>query len=184
MIGQIAVMKMTKIADGFASRKAASEIGNQASGGTVRSTWKMGSRPRIAHTAFLDGRHESEGRSHAFNSLVDADGGGLIGIPTVDVRVGRRPWRSDASDVSFLSLDRTGMLSSIGELRMRADSIHPSYRCEVSCVDWYGNARPIFADGRIFALLGYELVEGRMVGGRIREVDRVNFAPSFASWRR
>ena len=39
-------------------------------------------------------------------------------------------------------------------------------------------------DGRIFALLGYELVEGRMIGGRIREVERVNFAPSFASWRR
>ena len=38
MIGQIAVMKITKIADGRLSRKAASEIGSQASGGTVRKT--------------------------------------------------------------------------------------------------------------------------------------------------
>ena len=50
MIGQIAVMKITKIADGWPSRKAASESGSQASGGTVRSTWKIGSSPRIAHT--------------------------------------------------------------------------------------------------------------------------------------
>src|SRR5437016_4579553 len=34
MIGQIDVMKMTKIADGWPSRKPASEIGSHASGGT------------------------------------------------------------------------------------------------------------------------------------------------------
>ena len=50
MIGQIAVMKITKIADGWPSRKAASDSGSQASGGTVRSTWKIGSRPRMAQT--------------------------------------------------------------------------------------------------------------------------------------
>ena len=50
MIGQIEVMKITKIADGWLSRNAASEIGSQAKGGTVRSTWKIGSRPRIAQT--------------------------------------------------------------------------------------------------------------------------------------
>ena len=60
MIGQIAVMKITKIADGCASRKAASESGSQASGGTVRSTWKIGSRPRMAHTALSDQRAERD----------------------------------------------------------------------------------------------------------------------------
>ena len=48
MIGQIAVMKITKIAEGWPLRKAASESGSQASGGTVRSTWKIGSSPRMA----------------------------------------------------------------------------------------------------------------------------------------
>ncbi len=46
--GQIAVMKITKIAEGWPSRNAASESGSHASGGTVRSTWKIGSSPRIA----------------------------------------------------------------------------------------------------------------------------------------
>jgi hypothetical protein len=49
--------------------------------------------------------------------------------------------------------------------------------CKASCVDWYGNARPIFLRGRILALLGYELVEGAVEGGGVREVRRENFAP-------
>ena len=47
-IGQTLVMKITKIAEGCPSRNAASESGSQASGGTVRRTWKSGSRPRMA----------------------------------------------------------------------------------------------------------------------------------------
>lgn len=46
--------------------------------------------------------------------------------------------------------------------------------CVTSCVDWYGNARPIFVGERIFALLGYELVDGRIDRGRIREVARAD----------
>ena len=60
MIGQIAVMKITKIADGWPSRNAASESGSQASGGTVRSTWKIGSSPRIAQMRLADQRAERD----------------------------------------------------------------------------------------------------------------------------
>jgi hypothetical protein len=49
--------------------------------------------------------------------------------------------------------------------------------CKASCVDWYGNARPIFLRGRMLALLGYELVEGAVEGGGVREVGRASFAP-------
>lgn len=47
--------------------------------------------------------------------------------------------------------------------------------CVISCVDWYGNARPIFIGNRVFALMGYELVEGRVQGERIVERRRTNF---------
>jgi hypothetical protein len=50
MIGHTAVMKITKIAEGWLSRNAASEIGSQASGEIVRRIWKIGSSPRIAQT--------------------------------------------------------------------------------------------------------------------------------------
>ena len=39
--------------------------------------------PRVASTLRLDGRYESEGRSHAFNSLMERDGSGIMGLPTV-----------------------------------------------------------------------------------------------------
>jgi hypothetical protein len=49
--------------------------------------------------------------------------------------------------------------------------------CKASCVDWYGNARPIFLRGRVLALLGYELVEGAVDGAGMWELRRASFAP-------
>lgn len=50
--------------------------------------------------------------------------------------------------------------------------------CQASCVDWYGNARPIFFRRRTFALLGYELVEGDVERNSLTEFRRVDFAPA------
>ena len=132
--------------------------------------------PRLANTLEIEGRYESEGRSHAFNASVDADGAGLMGLPTVQLRggSGRWWWNSEASDVSFMSLDAEGRIAALGELTSNPEAEHPSYSCEVSCVDWYGNSRPIFAHGRIFALSGAELIEGKVKDGRIVERGRVN----------
>ena len=130
--------------------------------------------PRIASTALLSNRYESEGRSHAFNSLMEADGSGIMGIPTVFYDSSRPVWRSNASDVSYLTADSGGELRPVGELVSGSDQAHPTYRCEVSCIDWYGNSRPIFTDGRIFGLTGTEIVEGRIESGRIRELRRLD----------
>ena len=143
--------------------------------------------PRIASSVRLDGRFESEGRSHAFNSLIEADGSGVIGLPTIGIvtRSSRAAWRSSASDLSFLRIDGRGRLSPLGELERRFDYGSdaeddedgiPGYSCEVSCIDWYGNSRPIFTDGRIFALTGTELIEGRIYAGEIHELQRLNIA--------
>jgi hypothetical protein len=64
-----------------------------------------------------------------------------------------------------------------GEIAAKAEGTRDD-GCQASCVDWYGNARPIFLGERVFALLGYELVEGRLENGRVREIDRVSFAPA------
>ncbi len=132
--------------------------------------------PRLAGTIELEGRYESEGRSHAFNASVDANGAGLMGLPTVQLRQrsGRWWWNSQSSDVSFMSLDADGRIATLGELASDPKAQHPSYSCEVSCIDWYGNSRPIFAHGRVFALSGTELIEGKVENGRIAERGRVN----------
>ena len=142
--------------------------------------------PRIADQVRLERRFEAEGRSHAFNSLIEEDGSGVMGLPTI-IREGwssRAPWRSSASDLSYITVDSNGRLRPVGELLRRFEYSEQGsggvtgYTCEVSCIDWYGNSRPIFTDGRVFGLTGTELIEGRIWGGEIHEVQRLNIALS------
>lgn len=130
--------------------------------------------PSIASTVLLRDRFESEGRSHAFNAAIDADGSGLMGLPTVMRRAqsGRWWWRSQGSDVSFLAL-RENQLSDQGYLRGTSPRAE-GYSCEVSCIDWYGNTRALFIAGRIFALSGTELIEGVLTNEGISDLARVN----------
>lgn len=146
--------------------------------GLSLSHLELTGRPRIASTTVLRGRFESENRSHAFNSLIGADGAGLMGLPTVTGRKesGRWVWRSDSSDVSFIAVDAAGQLNPAGELTAQRNNTHPSYRCEVSCIDWYGNSRALYIGSRVLALSGTELVEGAMENGRIVERRRLNLS--------
>ena len=155
--------------------------------GLIVTLIDLDGQPRIASQVQLAQRFEGEGRSHAFNSLIEEDGSGVIGLPTI-AREGwssRAPWRSSASDLSFLTVDTRGRLRPVGELQRRFDYSDddgnggvPGYQCEVSCIDWYGNSRPIFTGGRVFGLTGTELIEGRIFGGEIHEVQRLNIALS------
>ena len=54
--------------------------------GLIVTLIDLDGRPRIASSVRLDGRFESEGRSHAFNSLIEADGSGVMGLPTIGAR--------------------------------------------------------------------------------------------------
>lgn len=139
----------------------------------------LGKDAHILSSAFLPDRYESEGRSHAFNSIVDEAGNGIIGLPTVKLSAELRRWwwRSDTSDLSFLTKSPTGQLADAGALAATpADQVETdaSYICEVSCIDWYGNSRPVFLNGRIFGLMGTSLVEARIDGDKIREIARID----------
>ena len=81
--------------------------------------------------------------------------------------------------MSYVAADAGRRLTIAGELLANENADDATgYSCEVSCIDWYGNSRPIFTDGRVFGLSGVELIEGRVEGGRIREVQRLNIAAS------
>jgi len=134
--------------------------------------------PRIAQTQVLRNRYESEGRSHAFNALVREEGDGVMGLPTITrVKQGHRwAWRSEASDISFLTVNAANQLGIAGELTADPNARDSSYQCEVSCVDWYGNTRALFIGNRVFGLSGTELMEGELVNGRIQERQRLNLS--------
>jgi hypothetical protein len=125
---------------------------------------------------------QGESRSHGFYFRPDpgsADGGsGVMGIP-VAREIEDPTDRMLGSSAAILFLDRQkGKLSPAGELTATPIKDHSNTDdCVASCVDWYGNARPIFIDNRILALLGYELVEGRRQRDQIGELRRTNFEP-------
>jgi hypothetical protein len=132
-------------------------------------------------TYFLDSAREGEERSHAFFYSPDPDsrGGvsGTLGLPvTRDLRDSRfARLLGNGSAITFLRRNNR-RFSPAGDLEARVENARDD-ACEASCVDWYGNARPIFLAGRVFALMGYELVEGQMDDGKIKEVGRLDFTP-------
>ncbi len=133
---------------------------------------------RLGDVFTLPAASEGETRSHAFFFRASTPDGssGLLGLPVAHpVEPAYRRFFGSAAGMLFLRRDarRFAEAGELGaELRGVADD-----DCQASCVDWYGNARPIFLGPRIFALLGYELVEGRMARGSIRETGRISFAP-------
>ncbi len=152
--------------------------GYRGAQGLSVSLLDLSGEPRLASSVLIPGRFETEGRSHAFNSVVGEDGAGLMGLPTAQARreSGRWWFRSESSDLSFVGIDTHGALRSLGPLSADENAQHRSYRCQVSCVDWYGNSRPIFIAGRVFALSGVELIEGKVENGAIVERGRVNLS--------
>ena len=117
-------------------------------------------------------------RSHGFFYRPDDAEHGVLGLPVSGGgRPGYRHLFEGSAGVLFLRSDAL-RLRPLGHLDAQAhEGDNADDACVASCVDWYGNARPLFLRGRVFALLGYEIVEGQVRDGRMRELRRVSFAP-------
>jgi len=133
---------------------------------------------RLGDVFTLPAASEGETRSHAFFFRPTTPDGasGILGLPIA--RAAEPTYRRFfGSSASMLFLRRDARrFAPAGELGAEMRGVVDD-DCQASCVDWYGNARPIFLRNRVFALLGYELVEGRMARGAIREIGRTNFSP-------
>ncbi len=146
------------------------------------TTLRLGGDPVRAATYVRPHASQGELRSHGFFYRSDDELSGVMGLP---VRGEREPGYAhlvrDSAYILFLKSDAL----KLGELGQLTSSLSGRQQdgCRASCVDWYGNARPIFVGNRVFALLGYELVEGKIDGGRIKELRRASFAPPAAANR-
>lgn len=130
--------------------------------------------PRAAqHYARRDASQE-ETRSHGFFYRADGEDTGTIGIP---VRSPEDALNEKGSASVLFLRNANASFHPLGELAA-SPAAPADDGCVVSCVDWYGNARPLFLNGRVFALLGYELVEGTLAGGGISERRRISYAPN------
>jgi hypothetical protein len=135
-------------------------------------------RPQLGHRYSLAGATQGETRSHGFYFKPDQQGGGgILGLPVARAaRPGYKQLFENSAAIIFLERANR-RFRPLGELGAHDEGAVDD-RCQASCVDWYGNARPIFMRGRIFALMGYEIVEGALTRDALREVRRVNFAPA------
>lgn len=123
---------------------------------------------------------QGESRTHGFFYRNESERRGIVGLPIVGRARSNSMQRYLDQTASVLYLRNNGLrLGRMGQLDAHAERAVDD-GCKASCVDWYGDARPIFIGNRVFALLGYELVEGRIDGERIRERRRADFAPKRA----
>ena len=147
-------------------------VGNQGSDLTFGAV-ALDPTPTIAGRHTVRGAAQGETRSHGFFFSPSGDRAGVLGLPVTygGDGGGWNQLRNVSSAVLFLGVDAL-TFRDMGPLRSAARAVND--RCVASCADWYGNARPIFWQGRTFALLGYEVVEGTVANGRVRERRRVD----------
>ncbi len=137
---------------------------------------RLDDSPSIAGTYTRKDASQGELRSHGFFYKPDGPDSGTLGLP---ISVAGRPGYQHLfeSSAAILFLRNDGLhFTEAGELAARSERAVDD-ACRASCVDWYGNARPLFIRGRVLALLGYEIVEGTVGNGRMRELQRINYAP-------
>jgi hypothetical protein len=141
------------------------------------SSLRLGQSPKIVSQYVRAEASQGELRSHGFFYKPDSDNSGTFGLPiSVPGRPGYEHLFRDSAAIVFLRNDAL-QFREVGELGAQPENAIDD-GCRASCVDWYGNARPLFLRGRVFALLGYELVEGTLDDGRMQELRRINYAPA------
>jgi hypothetical protein len=140
------------------------------------SAVRLGDEPEVVDDYSRKNASQGELRSHGFFYKADDEDSGMLGLPISEPgRAGYRHLIEESASILFLR-NESLHFEEIGALTSRPKRAEND-RCRASCVDWYGNSRPLFVRGRVFALLGYEIVEGAVADGRIRETRRINYAP-------
>jgi len=113
---------------------------------------------------------EGESRSHGFFQKTQDDGGHLIGLPVLSLRADDNAWWGHGlSNVAFIQLASNETFKLLGTAESGKD---PSV-CQSSCIDWYGNTRPIFLGNRLFALMGHEIAEVKLTADGVTPAGRV-----------
>jgi len=139
----------------------------------------LGKKPELVQRLTLRGASQGEQRSHGFFYRATGNDGGVIGLPFRGA--GQAGWAhliKGSAGIVFVE-NRNDRFTQLGVLEAAADTTKADHcKSWLSCVDWYGNARPLFVGQRVFALMGYELVEGVLKDQRIQEVRRVDFGGS------
>ncbi len=137
---------------------------------------RLSDSPEVADEYVRKGASQGELRSQGFFYKPDGRDSGVLGLPiSVPGRPGYKNLFESSAAILFLR-NQSLHFQEVGELYAESEKAVDD-GCRASCVDWYGNSRPIFVRGRVLALMGYEIVEGNLRDGRMNELRRINYAP-------
>jgi hypothetical protein len=137
-------------------------------------------QPEIVGRYMRPAASQGELRSHGFFYKPAGNDSGTLGLPIS--RPGRPGYQHlfESSAAILFLRNEAFQFRVVGELEAQSEKAVDD-QCRASCVDWYGNARPLFLRDRVFALLGYELVEGKLDQGSMTELRRITYAPQSAA---
>jgi hypothetical protein len=125
---------------------------------------RLGARAEPGRPFARPEEHAWEVEAHAEFYHPLGDGGGVLALA--------RSGFVYTPSVLYLRHDTAG-LRPAGEL---ASTVPPGTECPM-CGGSFDYAYPLFLRGRVLAVLGGEIVEGRMEGDAVREMRRIRFAP-------
>jgi Beta propeller domain len=141
----------------------------------VMTAIRLGVRATVAGTLVHPDASQSEYRSHGFFYRQDGPDDGVFGLPIATTRGDSEDGWDRPARILFIR-NRGLTLATAGTLDPSPTTAVDD-SCRASCIDWYGTARPIFIEERLFALSGYAMVEGRLVDGRVERAGRLDFMP-------
>ncbi|MCB9616565.1 MAG: hypothetical protein H6722_29370 [Sandaracinus sp.] len=128
--------------------------------------------PRVLATHVSRAHRVADSERQTFEPRTLPDGTVLVGLPD---RVDSPAEGEGKSRIELFRMTSRGW-DELGALVASPD-VDERDGCRVSCGDWYRHARPIVWQGRLFGWMGYELVEARVIAGRVEELGRSDFLP-------
>lgn len=142
------------------------------------STIWLGDYAELGTTLTFARSSQADRRSHGFNYRWSDGEGGVFAFPVFEASDNEDPrrldWYDDPVTMEFVGVSADLRTYRSGQLRSNEQLLDVDDNCIVSCVDWYGEARPFFVGDRVFALIDYELIEAAGYPSSIVEVDREN----------
>jgi hypothetical protein len=104
----------------------------------------------------------------------NGEGGDVLALPLQDFTGSGGPRPTGTARIALLR-DGGSRLEPLGIVE--AKSAERDDGCLADCRFWFDNTRPVFAGGRVLALMGFEVVEADLADGGLREGRRVDLAP-------
>lgn len=130
-------------------------------------------RLSLSEPLWVWGAFESEWRSHGF-SYVETEQGNFFGLGIGQVSTNDDSYYYHYDEtVGLFQVANDGFLSEAGSVEP-ASFRDNSEMCTVSCIDWYGDTRPIFFDDLVLGLMGDQLTSGKIEDGHFEAVSNLN----------